>query len=96
MQIGTSIKTIRKQLNLTQDDFAEKVGITQSYLSLIETGVKTPSSKVLERIADVTQTPVGIIYWLATEESDVSDRKRATFRIFKPAVDKMILTLLNP
>lgn len=40
MQIGEQIKLLRKQMRLSQAELAEKLGISQSYLSLIESGRK--------------------------------------------------------
>jgi transcriptional regulator with XRE-family HTH domain len=51
--LGTRIKELRKQTGLSQDQLAEKVGITDSkYLSRIEVGKRYPSLEMLERIAD--------------------------------------------
>ncbi|WP_270545615.1 helix-turn-helix domain-containing protein [Clostridium butyricum] len=36
--MGTNIRNIRKELNLTQKEFAEKLGISRSNLSDIENG----------------------------------------------------------
>lgn len=36
--IGRNIKNIRKDLDLTQEDFAEKLNINAQFLSQVETG----------------------------------------------------------
>ena len=38
---------------MTQEEFAASVGVTQSYLSLIEKGHKTPSLEVLQQIWEI-------------------------------------------
>ena len=38
MEIKTRLKAMRKALNLTQKEFSEKLGITQSFLSALELG----------------------------------------------------------
>lgn len=43
MGVGKNIKAKREDLNLTQDELANKVGITQAMLSQIERGTKNPS-----------------------------------------------------
>jgi len=48
--IGIRIKKVRESLNLTQKAFAESLGITQSWLSEIETGQKRPSEVLLTAI----------------------------------------------
>ena len=49
---GNRLKAIRLDRKLTQEEFAELVGISVDFLSLIERGVNSPSFEVLERMAD--------------------------------------------
>ena len=92
MNIGISIREIRKErtTQLNQSEFAKLIGITQTYLSQIETGVKTPSIEVLETISKNFEIPLPIIFWLGIEEQDVAEHKREYFRFLKPTVDAMI------
>ena len=48
---GNRLKAIRRDRELTQEQFAELVGISVDFLSLIERGVNAPSFEVLERMA---------------------------------------------
>ena len=50
--LGTNIKFYRKQLGLTQSGLALQVGLTSNYITLIETGKKTPSIQTLYDIAE--------------------------------------------
>ena len=47
------LKLIRKYRGLTQEDASEKIGLTQSALSAMETGKRGFTFKSLERICDV-------------------------------------------
>jgi transcriptional regulator with XRE-family HTH domain len=49
---GHRLKAVRLDRKLTQEEFAELVGISVDFLSLIERGINAPSFEVLERIAD--------------------------------------------
>ena len=49
---GNRLKAIRLDRELTQEQFAELVGISVDFLSLIERGINAPSFDVLERMAD--------------------------------------------
>jgi XRE family transcriptional regulator, regulator of sulfur utilization len=52
--IGEVIKNRRKALALTQGELAERVGITQTYLSLIENGSKVPTlGKLLQVLGEI-------------------------------------------
>lgn len=48
--IGRIIKKHRKQLNLTQIELAEQIGVDPKYISRIETGVSSPSLNTIEKI----------------------------------------------
>ncbi len=49
--IGTVIRERREQLDLTMIELAEKSGIAQSSISLIENGQRNPSSKTIKKLA---------------------------------------------
>jgi len=92
MDIGTAIKKLRKERvpQLTQAEYASRIGITQTYLSQIESNKKKPSTDILEKIADDFEIPLPIIFWHGIEEKDVHESKREYFRFLKPSIDKMI------
>ena len=47
------IKERREQRSLTQKELADKSGVSESYLSLIESGKRRPSPEAAKRIAAV-------------------------------------------
>lgn len=47
------LKTIRVGKKLTQAEVATRAGITPEFYSMIESGVRTPSVVVAQKIADV-------------------------------------------
>lgn len=49
--LGKNIRQERKRLNLTQEDLAERVGISRAYMGYIEQGRNAPSLEVLQKIA---------------------------------------------
>lgn len=51
--IGTKIKTLRKSRKMTQEDFAELLGVSRSTLSCYEVGQRTPNMKILQDIAHI-------------------------------------------
>ena len=50
--IGERIREIRTVLGLTQTEFANKVGITPSGLSQIESGKRKPSYDTIQKIIE--------------------------------------------
>ena len=51
IDVGSAIKRRRGQLNLNQAQLAKECGLTSSYISLIERGLRTPGLEVLNKIA---------------------------------------------
>ena len=92
MNVGIAIRNIRKERTpqLNQYEFARLIGITQTYLSQIETGAKTPNISILETISKVFEIPLPIIFWLGINEEDITEHKREYFRFLKPTIDAMI------
>lgn len=52
MEFKDRLKALRKQMNLTQDEFTKKSGIGRSAVSMYESGKRMPSYDVLCNIAD--------------------------------------------
>ena len=50
--LGTKIKNLREKNGMTQTELAEKIGVSKSVISAYEKGIRKPSQKVLELIAD--------------------------------------------
>ena len=49
--LAHNIKTLRKSLGLTQEALAEEVETVSTYIAMIESEKRTPSFKMIERIA---------------------------------------------
>lgn len=58
MPIAKNVLDIRDRLNLSQQELAEKTGVTQTFISNIEKGFKVPSLEVTKRLADALETTV--------------------------------------
>gem|GEM_PF-1484652 len=50
------IKKRRAELDMTQEDLAEKVGVSRVYIGYVEQGRNTPSLEILEKIAKGLKT----------------------------------------
>lgn len=95
MDLGNAVKELRKKRGLTQGNFCEKIGITQSYLSQVEKGHKEPSIDVLKKIADALGTPMPVLFWFTLTEEDVDESKVEVFKLLKPSVDSLVDAFFN-
>jgi len=56
--LGKKIQRRRKQIGYTQEDLADKVGISRAYMGYIEQGRNVPSLEIVEKIARVLKTSI--------------------------------------
>ncbi len=70
---GRRLRQIRDQSDETQEKFAEMIGMSVDFLSLIERGRNSPSFKKLERMAKGLDQPVAFLFNF--ESLPVSEKK---------------------
>lgn len=56
--LGKKIQKRRKELDLTQEEVADKVGISRAYMGYIEQGRYAPSLEVLEKVAKALKSSI--------------------------------------
>lgn len=95
MNIGIAIKKLRKQKSLNQSELAKEVGITQTSLSQIESGAKTPNSGTMKKLCDYFQLPELMIFLLATDIEDIPAKNRDTFEKVFPLVSGLLLEIFD-
>lgn len=95
MNLGIAIKKLRKEKGVNQMNFAASVGITQTYLSQIEKGLKHPSEKIIKVIAKELDVSITMIYILASEREDVPQHKKEMYDMLFPSIEGLILSLID-
>lgn len=90
MNLGPAIRSIRKDKGFTQAELARGSGITQTYLSLLESGSKEPSLTTLRAICKVLQMPIPFILFKALSDEDIVEERREHFRSLKPKIESII------
>jgi len=59
---GHRLRTIRLERKMSQEKFAEFVGISVDFLSLIERGINAPSFETIDQIAKRLRVPVMALF----------------------------------
>ena len=79
MSIGRNIKKIRKEKNITQNDLANEMGISRSYLGDLENDRRNPSAKTLESLSQ--KLDVSMTYLLEGEKTwrDLDENERIKY-----------------
>ncbi|MGF7067185.1 putative transcriptional regulator [Priestia megaterium] len=65
--IKNNVKVARVKMNLTQQQLADKVGITRQTVSLIEKGQYNPSLKLCLQICYVVEETLDELFWIDKE-----------------------------
>jgi XRE family transcriptional regulator, regulator of sulfur utilization len=87
MNIGNSIKIIRKKRKISQSKLAIMTGITQAALSGIESG-KRPNETNLKNICTALQVPESLVYLMGIGKDD------ALYNNIAPIVHFYLTTVL--
>jgi len=63
VNVGKGIRFVRVASGLRQGDVAQRLGITQNYLSLIENNKAEPSMSLLRKVSEVFCVPIAFLVW---------------------------------
>ncbi|MBV8125970.1 MAG: helix-turn-helix transcriptional regulator [Paucibacter sp.] len=71
MEIGHALKICRSAKKLSLDELAERAGLSQSYLSMIESGKREPTLSSIDKVAKALGVPTPIILFLASDKGEL-------------------------
>jgi transcriptional regulator with XRE-family HTH domain len=67
MLIGTRLRQLREQKQMSQGDIEERTGLLRCYISRVENGHTVPSLETLERFAGVLEVPLYQLFYSEQE-----------------------------
>ena len=67
MLIGSRLRQLREQKQLSQGDIQERTGLLRCYISRVENGRTVPSLETLERFAGVLDVPLYQLFFSGDE-----------------------------
>jgi transcriptional regulator with XRE-family HTH domain len=73
LNFSRALRLCRAAFGLSQAAFAARMGISASYLSLIEAGKRRPPEALLSALSDEMQLPRHLVLLLASEPRDVRE-----------------------
>jgi XRE family transcriptional regulator, regulator of sulfur utilization len=95
MDLGNTIKTIRKQKGYQQNSFAKLCKISQTYLSQIENNQKEPNISILKTICSHLNITLPVLFFLSLDEKDIPEKKQQMFSIIGPTLKTLINELID-
>jgi transcriptional regulator with XRE-family HTH domain len=87
--LGEALRLIRVFHDLKQNELAKQLDVSQSHLSDIERGEKTPSQEIVARYAKMFELPVSSI-WFFDEQLSSGPNKSAIDRAKGVIADKVL------
>ena len=87
--ISRALRIVRIFHRLKQTDLAEKLQISNSYLSEIESGIKSPTIELLGKYSTIFRIPVSTLLLF----SERLDKKKFSERVRVQAGDKLLRML---
>lgn len=88
MNIGNAIKELRKEKGLSQREFAEASGLTQTSLSQIESGSKKPNPGTMKKICAFLGISETFLFIIATDIADIPEKNREIYKELFPSIKK--------
>jgi transcriptional regulator with XRE-family HTH domain len=86
MNIGHAIRICRSAKRLSLDELAENAGISQSYLSMMESGKRKPTLSSIEKVAKALGVPTPILLFLAADKGELQGLDEETVNRLSAAV----------
>ena len=79
-ELGARVQRARRDLGLTQEELAARIGVTQGVVSNLENGVSTLDVPDLPRWARALEKPV--MYFYLSSELDIRERALTVLGMF--------------
>ena len=100
--VGLRIRRLRQQAKLTQEQLAEKSGLSLKHLGIIERGLGNPSLASLESLAEAMAIPLAALFDQPHEHLSTAELKAEIIRMLDRAsaeqyrlLYRMVNDLLN-
>lgn len=96
IEIGSKLKAIRKSNNYTAMELAEKVNVSQAYISKIENGKASPNLEMLSNLLEALDSDIYTFFSYGDLDTpDEFIRFYESFKSVKPEIRRKVIELLE-
>ena len=81
MDIGSAIKSLRKELKISRKELASRSNISVTALYNIENNLSFPSKETINSICSALDIPISYLLFYSLTEDDVPEEKREFFKM---------------
>ncbi len=90
--IGQKVKFLREDLDISQEEFADRAGIHVTNLSKLENGIRLPKVETLFKICQALDVPVSrVLPGEKTENSDPLTEEIVSILSTRPSDEKRVM-----
>lgn len=95
-EIGNRIRKYREELNLSQKQLAEQIGISNSRVSNWEQGINRPDADMLAKICKALNVSPSLLLGVQLSSDELSEHERKLIQAYRTntdlqkAVDKLL------
>lgn len=75
MKIASRIRQLRQKTDLTQEELADRLGISRQSLNALEAGRCVPSVELALRVAETFNLPIDAVFWLTNIHQEIESQK---------------------
>src|SRR5689334_19641351 len=93
MTVGECVRRLREEAGFQQQELAERIGISASMLSLIESDDREPTISRLRSISDALEVPAGLLFAIAL--ADQGQSRVAAGRRAKQLTDHLFRAVVH-
>lgn len=90
MNLALGVLEVRKRLGISQGLLAKEAGISQTFLSQIETGKRNYSLTMINKLMEALPVANIKIIYASILIEDIAIMNRGKYRILKPILDKIL------
>lgn len=91
MNIGSAIKTLRKQKGISQKELAEKCNISVNALCQIEVNNTFPQKSTIQKVCEVLEIPSSYLLFFSISDEDIPEEKRFVFNTLSSTIKDLLI-----
>lgn len=86
-EIGERIKLFREDRNMSQKDFAEKIGVSNSRVSNWEQGINRPDVDLLKKICEILNVSPSELLDVHLDTEELTEHEKQLIRNYRMKAD---------
>lgn len=95
MNYNIAFKIIRGATNMSQFQFAKKIGLEPSLISRIESNKRVPTQRTIDLVTQKLSIPTNLIEMLAKEENEINNLDKKDWAKIGEELVKLLVSVNN-